>query len=59
MILTGDINKILEKINPVFEHAFSRIEALEAEVEELKKALEEKTSSSRVRKNTTKEEVNK
>jgi len=58
MILTGDINKILEKINPVFEHAFARIEALEAEVKGLKEALEETKNTPKattVRKNTTKE----
>ena len=40
MLMNGDINKLIEKnINPVFETAFKRIDALEAKVKELEKAL--------------------
>jgi len=35
MLMRGDMQKIIDQINPVFENAFRRIEALEARVAEL------------------------
>jgi BMFP domain-containing protein YqiC len=38
MLMRGDLQKLFDQINPVFENAFKKIEALEKRVEELEKA---------------------
>lgn len=40
MLMRGDIQKLFDQINPVFENAFNKIEALEKKVEELEAKLE-------------------
>lgn len=37
MLMRGDMQKIIDQVNPVFETAFARIEALEKQLEELTK----------------------
>jgi len=37
MMMRGDMEKLFNKINPVFETAFNRIDALVARVDELEK----------------------
>ena len=37
MLMRGDMQKIIDHINPVFKTAFDRIEALEKRLEELEK----------------------
>ena len=39
MIMRGDLEKIFNQINPVFETAFNRMDALAARVEELEKEV--------------------
>ncbi len=36
MMMKGDMQKVIDHINPVFETAFKRIEALEEEIKALK-----------------------
>ena len=38
MLMRGDMQKIVDHVNPVFKTAFDRIEALEKRVEELENA---------------------
>ena len=38
MLMRGDLQKIFDQVNPVFETAFARITQLEEEVKELKEA---------------------
>jgi hypothetical protein len=40
MLMRGDMQKLIEHINPVFETAFNRIEALGDRVEELEEIIE-------------------
>ena len=40
MIMRGDLDQIIDKINPVFETAFNRIEALDERIKELEAKLE-------------------
>mgnify|MGYP001822322575 CR=1 FL=1 len=40
MLMRGDLEKIFNQINPVFETAFNRIDALDARVKELEKEVE-------------------
>ena len=45
MLMRGDMQKIIDQINPVFETAFKRIEALEARVAELEAKNTPKTKA--------------
>lgn len=40
MLMRGDLQKLFDQINPIFENAFKKIEALEKEVEDLKGSQE-------------------
>ena len=41
MLMRGDMQKIIDQVNPVFETAFNRLEALAARVETLEKQISE------------------
>ncbi len=38
MLMRGDLQKIFDQVNPVFETVFARITQLEEEIKELKEA---------------------
>lgn len=40
MMMRGDMQKIIDQVNPVFETAFNRIEALDVRVKELEAQIE-------------------
>lgn len=43
MLMRGDMEKIIDQVNPVFDTAFARIEALEKKIEALEAKLEKPT----------------
>jgi BMFP domain-containing protein YqiC len=50
MIMRGDMQKIIDQINPVLKNALDKIEALDKRIEELEKAKQPTTAPSRAKK---------
>lgn len=49
MLMRGDLQKLFDQINPVFENAFNKIEALEKRVDELEAQLSKDTPAPKKR----------